>query len=226
MASYKQVWETLSAIDCSAYTKKLPNDLSYLSWTWAWAQLMEQYPDATYEFQDNEVHGDGTVTVHCTVNIGELQRSMWLPVMTGFNNKALANPSARDVGDAKMRCLVKCMAFFGLGHYIYAGEDLPRETKSKPKKKEDVFDSADQVVESSTLEEAVEKTMTGAMTEEDAKKTTEVVLVFARQTDTIEGLKSLHTANKKALDEIKLSHPDVYEAYVNEFKSIRSKVES
>lgn len=225
MASYKQVWETLSAIDCSAYTKK-KNDLSYLSWTWAWAQLMEQYPDATYEFQDNEVHGDGTVSVHCTINIGELQRSMWLPVMTGFKNAALANPSARDVGDAKMRCLVKCMAFFGLGHYIYAGEDLPREVKSKPKKKEDVFDSADQVVESSTLEEAVEKTMTGAMTDGDAKKFTEVALGFARQTDTVEGLKSLHTANKKTLDEIKLSHPDVYEAYVNEFKSIRSKVQS
>jgi hypothetical protein len=118
------------------------------------------------------------------------------------------------------------MAFFGLGHYIYAGEDLPRETKSKPKKKEDVFDSADQVVESSTLEEAVEKTMTGAMTDGDAKKFTEVALGFARQTDTVEGLKSLHTANKKTLDEIKLSHPDVYEAYVNEFKSIRSKVQS
>jgi hypothetical protein len=24
-----------------------------------------------------------------------------------------------------MRCLVKCIAVFGLGHYIYAGEDLP-----------------------------------------------------------------------------------------------------
>jgi hypothetical protein len=25
-----------------------------------------------------------------------------------------------------MRCLVKAIAMFGLGHYIYAGEDLPR----------------------------------------------------------------------------------------------------
>ena len=24
-----------------------------------------------------------------------------------------------------MRCLVKCIAMFGLGHYLYAGEDLP-----------------------------------------------------------------------------------------------------
>ena len=24
-----------------------------------------------------------------------------------------------------MRCLVKCLALFGLGHYIFAGEDLP-----------------------------------------------------------------------------------------------------
>ena len=25
-----------------------------------------------------------------------------------------------------MRCLTKCMAMFGLGHYIYAGEDIPK----------------------------------------------------------------------------------------------------
>jgi hypothetical protein len=26
-----------------------------------------------------------------------------------------------------MRCLVKAMAMFGLGHYIYAGEDVPED---------------------------------------------------------------------------------------------------
>ena len=31
-----------------------------------------------------------------------------------------------DINTAIMRCLVKTMALFGLGHYIYAGEDLPQ----------------------------------------------------------------------------------------------------
>ena len=30
-----------------------------------------------------------------------------------------------------MRCLTKCLAFHGLGHYIYAGEDLPEGAEQK-----------------------------------------------------------------------------------------------
>ena len=53
---------------------------------------------------------------------------MWLPVMDNRNN-SIANPSSRQVSDTKMRCLVKCFALYGLGHYIYAGEDIPSESK-------------------------------------------------------------------------------------------------
>ena len=34
-----------------------------------------------------------------------------------------------DVNKTIMRCLVKNLAMFGLGLYIYAGEDLPEEQK-------------------------------------------------------------------------------------------------
>ena len=36
-----------------------------------------------------------------------------------------------DVNTTIMRCLVKNLAMFGLGLYIYAGEDLPQEEKEK-----------------------------------------------------------------------------------------------
>ena len=36
-----------------------------------------------------------------------------------------AAKDARKVSDAMMRCLAKCIACFGIGLYIYAGEDLP-----------------------------------------------------------------------------------------------------
>jgi len=49
---------------------------------------------------------------------------MWLPVMD-FRNNSISNPNSRQISDAKMRALVKCLAMLGLGHYIYAGEDLP-----------------------------------------------------------------------------------------------------
>ena len=64
---------------------------------------------------------------------------MWLPVMD-YKNKAIVSPDTRAVSDTRMRCLTKCLAMYGLGHYIYAGEDLPTqaepavEEKPAPKK--------------------------------------------------------------------------------------------
>ena len=48
-----------------------------------------------------------------------------------YRNKAITNPSARAISDTKMRCMVKCIGIFGLGLYIYAGEDLPDSEKDK-----------------------------------------------------------------------------------------------
>jgi hypothetical protein len=118
------VWRTLSAIDCSKHVEK-KGQLSYLSWAWAWGVMMEYYPSASYEFHAVEREPDGTATVSVTVTVEGQSRYMWLPVMDNKNN-AVKNPDARKISDAKMRCLVKCLAMFGLAHYLYAGEDLPQ----------------------------------------------------------------------------------------------------
>lgn len=122
-------WNKLSKIDVSEYVEKKGN-LSYISWAWAWGKLMENCPDSVYEFQENEVHADGTVTVHCTLTVDGVTREMWLPVMD-YKNNAEVNPTARKISDTKMRCLTKAIAMFGLGHYIYAGEDLPEAVEEK-----------------------------------------------------------------------------------------------
>jgi len=122
--NYKDIWQNLSAIDCTAHVEK-KNGLSYLSWAWAWGTLMEYYPEAQYSFDAPQVFPDQTQMVFCTVNIGECSRRMWLPVMD-HRNKAIQNPDAFATNTAMMRCLVKCLALYGLGHYIYAGEDLPQ----------------------------------------------------------------------------------------------------
>ena len=121
--SYKEIWSKLSKIDCSAHIEK-KNGLSYLSWAWAWGVLMENYPDAQYSFDAPQVFPNGTQMVFCTVQIGECSRRMWLPVMD-HRNKAIVDPDSFAVNTSMMRCLVKCLALYGLGHYIYAGEDLP-----------------------------------------------------------------------------------------------------
>ena len=137
MSDYKTIWETLSKIDVSNHIEKKMN-LSYLSWAWAWDTLMKSYPQAQYEFLNNHFHNDGSVDVWVKVSIDDCYRVMWLPVMDNKNN-AIKYPDSRKVSDARMRCLVKCIAMFGLGLYIYAGEDLPDGVE--PEKK-DVAQSA------------------------------------------------------------------------------------
>ena len=100
--TYASVWQTLSAIDCSEKAEK-KNGLTYLSWAWAWGILMEHYPEATYQFLNEEWDSEGRATVWCKVAIGELERLMWLPVMD-YKNKAIVKPDTRAVSDTRMRC--------------------------------------------------------------------------------------------------------------------------
>ena len=138
--TYETVWKTLSSIDVNNKTEKKGN-LTYLSWAWAWGELMNSFPMATYTFTEWEypdgtykdilIYPDETCSVECELKIDELTRKMWLPVMD-YKNNAITNPTARQISDTKMRCLVKCMSMFGLGWYIYAGEDLPSSEASAP----------------------------------------------------------------------------------------------
>ena len=141
--TYAEVWKKLSVIDVNEHTKERTT-MTYLSWAYAWAEMMKHYPERDVVFH-GEQHEDGknpdvflypggTAMVGCTVTIRNLSRTMWLPVMTGFKNLAVANPDTRAIGDGKMRCLVKCFALLGLGFYIYAGEDLPPQEEKKKEK--------------------------------------------------------------------------------------------
>ena len=137
----ESIWQTLSAINCNEHVKT-KGGYSYLAWTWAWAMVKERYPHAIYRIKPDTIYPDGTMEVRVEVSIPDstipyddcptcgapvtLSHTMWLPVLD-FKNKAIANPNAFDINSARMRCLVKCLAMFGLGHYIYAGESEPAE---------------------------------------------------------------------------------------------------
>ena len=137
----REVWKTLSTLNVNDKTERKGN-LTYLSWAWAWQSLLEHYPESTVDSVSENARADGTVTITVTVTVrsGEnaITRSMWLPVMDNRNN-AVKNPDARKISDATMRCLTKCLGMFGLGLYIYAGEDLPDgETPQKTNPDADV----------------------------------------------------------------------------------------
>jgi len=121
---FREIWTSLSQEDVSKYTRDR-GGLTYLSWASAWGVLMKKYPGATYEFDPTEFLPDGSAMVNCRLTIKGVTREMWLPVMD-YKHKAITKPNSRDVSDQRMRALTKAMAMFGLGHYIFDGEDLPR----------------------------------------------------------------------------------------------------
>lgn len=139
----KSVWEVLSKhpvtekIEKKWYKDKQgkPYSLSYLSWAWAWGEVKRFYPDASYTVHDDIIYPNDTVEVRVSVTIEGQQHMMWLPVMD-FKNNSKPSPTSREISDARMRCLVKAIAMHGLGHYIYAGEDLPENEIEPPVKEE------------------------------------------------------------------------------------------
>lgn len=124
MSNFAEIWATLSKIDVNKHTEK-KGGYTYLSWSWAWSTLMEHYPEAVYEFLSDVHNADGSMEVRVKISIGEHSRFMWLPVMD-FKNQAMKNPDGMAINKARMRCLVKCIGIFGLGLYLYSGEDLPQ----------------------------------------------------------------------------------------------------
>jgi|TARA_R110002020_G_C16211229_1_gene767015 hypothetical protein len=123
-----EIWAKAYKIKCDKWTKEKGN-FSYLPWNRAWKIVVETFADTniSYQFNDNEVHGDGSVTVHSVVTISECSLSMWMPVMN-YNNKAIPNPDARQIQDSKMRCFVKNLAMFGIGFHLFQGSLQPEDT--------------------------------------------------------------------------------------------------
>lgn len=126
----------LLKINVNEHTER-KNGLTYLSWAWAWAEVLKLDPSAqwvchTYGQPGSEepcMRVGKTAMVHVSVTIKGLRRECMLPVMD-HRNKAIPDPDAFAVNTAIMRCLAKAIAMHGLGLYIYAGEDLPEEDKT------------------------------------------------------------------------------------------------
>ena len=119
-----KTFNELRLINVNEHTEK-KGKFTYLSWTWAVDTLLQNDPSATWTFGD-PVYFAESVMVFCTVTAMGKSMTCQMPVLNNMN-KAIPNPNAMDVNTAMMRCLVKTISLFGIGLYIYAGEDLPDE---------------------------------------------------------------------------------------------------
>lgn len=145
---YKEIWEQFTAVDVKPLIS-MNQKVEYLTWSKVWVLIMDMYPASNYSFEDRVINSVGdngpceTVEVSCTLNIvgdinGELNtiqeatRTMHLPVMQSFGQfKAIENPTARHISDARMRCLVKTAAMFGLGLSMWTGDEFQATDKTQ-----------------------------------------------------------------------------------------------
>ena len=125
--------------------------------------------------------------VFTRVEIEDIEHEMWLPVMDS-SNKAMKDKPYKytvkkfnaktkqyelvekevqpatmfDINKTIMRCLTKNLAMFGLGLYIYAGEDLPEnvdneEPKNSAKKELMIQDSQKELIINKFEKEEIKK---------------------------------------------------------------------
>ena len=125
----------LLKINVNDHTERKGN-LTYLSWAWAWAEVLKIDPAASWvahEWADRPAMflPDGSAMVKVSVTVKGDTKLCVLPIMDN-RNRAIQNPDAFAVNTAIMRCLAKAIAMHGLGLYIYAGEDLPEVEKKEP----------------------------------------------------------------------------------------------
>lgn len=142
--------KSLLETNVNEHTEK-QNGFTYLSWAWAWTEILKHSPDAFYEvltFENKPYVFDENLgyMVFTSVTINGQTKYMQLPVMNGANKaqkhiaytykvkgynggaeveKTVEPATMFDINTAIMRCLTKNLAMFGLGLYIYAGEDVP-----------------------------------------------------------------------------------------------------
>lgn len=226
----------LLTLNVNEHTEKKQN-LTYLSWAWAWAEALKVDPEATFHVQ---TFGDkpymdvnGTAMVWVTVTMGGRSRTCFLPVMNAQNapisaagrtfkdkygNEKVEKLDSFNVNTAIMRCMTKCLSLFGLGLYIYAGEDLPEDGEAKEEKK------AEKKEEPKKVEKVEKKPEFSAQDKENLVLFGDTLLQYIDVQRSAADLKSYWKANQEQIDKVKANLPDLYEILVTRFKEAKEKV--
>ena len=187
------------------------NGLTYLSWAWAWAEVLKADTSATFHVEQfngmpyMDVNGTGMVWV--TVTIFDQPRTCMLPVMD-YRNKPIQNPDAFQVNTAIMRCLVKAVALHGLGLYIYAGEDLPEDSD------EPVSVAKAETPKAKKYEDDASSFFAEKMIEYADK---------AWHVQSVADLTDYWKSNQERLEDLKRDRPDLWENVKNHFTELKLK---
>ena len=120
------------------------NGLNYLSWAYVQQELTkldENFQHRFIEFPSPDVPGgeffvpylktEEGYMVCVEITLFGVTKREWLPVLN-YKNQAIPKGSATtfDINKSMKRVFVKCAAQFGLGNYLYLGEDAPDESEN------------------------------------------------------------------------------------------------
>ena len=116
-------FDALYSLDLHDKVEKY-NDLTYLSWANAWAEFKRCYPSATYRIIKNP---ETNLPYFADPLIGY---QVFDKFKKEYVERTVEAATMFDINKTIMRCLVKKLAMFGLGLYIYAKEDIPENEPS------------------------------------------------------------------------------------------------
>lgn len=215
----------LLKLNVNEHVEKKQN-LSYLSWAWAWAEALKADPAATFEVKTFRqavkdtyqefpyMDVNGTAMVWVTVTMFGKPMTCFLPVMN-HRNQPIQNPDSFQVNTAIMRCMTKGLALHGLGLYIYAGEDLPEDAPAEP-----VIVKA--VTPDGTAMADVQ--VNTGQADANAELFAEGMMTYTNHCTDVKGLNSYWKANQGQLDALKVSHPDLYGQVRNRFAELKKQL--
>ena len=137
--NFAEKFRELNSRDVSAHVEK-KKDLNYLSWAYVQQELTKEdptYEEKVIEFPYPDSNNENFFVPYLKTNEGYMvcveltvfgvTKREWLPVLD-YRNKPVTIGSATaifDINKAIKRCMVKCAAKFGLGNYLYLGEEVP-----------------------------------------------------------------------------------------------------
>lgn len=183
----KNWFAELNAVDVGDHIET-KNGLSYVSWTWAWQELMKRYPlsySKVYEMEDGSLLWRDPIGAHVKVSVTivwEEQEGLqehevieYFPVKD-FRNKSFQydNIDSMTLNTTIQRALTKCIARLGLGLYVYAGEDMPEEPEDVKKEK---------AITIKKITSSVIKLTTGMTADEKRKFANETIIPIIGGTD-------------------------------------------
>lgn len=136
----KNWFKELCSVDVSQYVKE-KNGKNYLPWMWAWHYLKINYPlsrSTIHESPEGLLIWRDPIGAHVKTSvtlvweeedgIHEHTETEYLPCMD-MRNKPIPYEECDSmvINKTIQRSLTKCIARFGIGGFVFVGEDLPEE---------------------------------------------------------------------------------------------------